>query len=821
MPTQTPRATPSTFAGLFGVSLATLMLQILLTRIFSVTLWYHYAFMAVSIALFGLTVGALWVYLRPASFPAELVQRRLASSALGFAVAIVVCFLAHLYIPFLTGTGSIAPSARGGGWNTSFASTAAYLGLTFTVISIPFVFSGVAVCLALTRFPAQIGRLYGADLAGAALGCVLLLGVLRLTDAPTAVFAVATCAALAAWCFARAETRARSLATASLALALVLGIATAWLTHRVREGSPALRLLFVKGERNAAVLYEKWNSFSYFRVHGRPNVPVPPVGWGLSEVAPKEPIAQLGVAIDAIAGTVMTRFDGDVTPLGYLEYDVTNFVHHLRKDARVLVVGTGGGRDVLSALRFGQREVTGVEINGDLIDAVNGRFGRFTGFLDRDPRVRFVNDEARSFVARSPDRFDVIQISMIDTWAATAAGAFVLTENSLYTVEAWQGFLDKLAPDGVLSVSRWHTAAQPAETHRLAALASRSLRESGVSDPSRHIVLVTNRAPGSERAVAVATLLVSPAPFSQQDLARVRETAQALHFSVLVGPEGASDPVLERITGAADLDAVTAGQPLDISAPNDDRPFFFHMLRLRDALRGDRDPRVANSFNLRAVRVLGALLLIVIGLTAVFLALPLALRGSRLPSSAVPWLVYFAGIGLGFMFVEISQIQRLIVFLGHPTYGLSVLLFSLLLSSGIGSALVPRIESLAGARSAAWRLAILLAALVVFALLTPPLIEALRGEPTPVRIGAAVGILFPLGLSLGAAFPLGMSAASLRHADLVPWFWGVNGATSVCASVVAVAISLSFGISAAFLAGTLCYAASIAAFAVAVRRETT
>jgi hypothetical protein len=189
------------------------------------------------------------------------------------------------------------------------------------------------------------------------------------------------------------------------------------------------------------------------------------------------------------------------------------------------------------------------------------------------------------------------------------------------------------------------------------------------------------------------------------------------------------------------------------------------------------------------------------------------------PRAALPWFAYFGAIGLGFMFVEISQIQRLIVFLGHPIYGLAVLLFSLLLSSGIGSALVPRIESAAGARAAAWRLAALLGALALFGLATPGLCEAFRGETTPVRIAVAAAVLFPLGLFLGAAFPLGMGAASLRHGALTPWFWGINGATSVLASVAAVALALTLGISAAFWTGAACYVLAAAALALALRRE--
>ena len=819
MSTQPIHARPRTFLGLFAITLATLMLQILLTRIFSVTLWYHFAFMAVSIAMFGLTFGAVWVYLRPATYAPERVQERLAQSALGFAVSTVVCFVLHLYVPVLTGTGEISPGIAGAKV-AGFASTVAYLGVTFALVSVPFLFSGVAVCLALTRFPAQVSRLYAADLAGAAAGCALLVVLLRVTDAPAAIVVVAAVAAVAAWLFAAdapASTSVDRLRAVSVATAFLLAVGALGLAARVHQGQPLLRPLWVKGERAAPPLYEKWNSFAYFLVKGNPNQISTPFGWGMSEVARAKRIGQLSVGIDATAGTVMTRFDGDLEPLAYLEQDVTNFAHHLRRDARVLVVGVGGGRDVLSALRFGQREITGVEINGDLLHALNGRFGRFTGHLDRLPQVRFENDEARSFVARSRDQWDVIQVSLIDTWAATAAGAFVLTENALYTVEGWRTFLAKLSPGGFLSFSRWHDPKQPAETYRLTALAAAALREIGIEDPSRHLLIVTNQPPGRDLPSAVVTLLASPTPLTQQDVELANQTASALHFTVLASPEGSSDPMLARLVAGRDLGQVAASYPLDISPPTDDRPFFFHMLRLRDVF-SSAESLAVNDFNLRAVHVLGALLAIVVGLLALCVIGPLAVLGRVPPASALPWLCYFAAIGLGFMFVEISQIQRLVVFLGHPTYGLSVLLFSLLLSSGIGSLSVPSIISPADARRAAWRVPALVAAVVVFGLVTPVVSRAFRGDPTWIRISVAAGLLFPLGLFLGTAFPLGMGAASLRHAEMTPWLWGVNGATSVCASVVAVMISMSFGISAAFWTGALCYLGAAAALAAGLVR---
>jgi hypothetical protein len=804
-----------TYAGLFLVTLATLTYEILLTRIFSVTMWYHYAFMAISVAMFGMTVGALLVYLRPAYFTQERAPHHLALSALLFSISTVVSFLTHLAIPFMT-DGSIVGIYS--------------IGLTYVVISVPFIFSGVCVCLALTKFPRQVSTLYAADLAGAGVGCVLLVLILQITDGPTAVIAVATIAAIGSALFA-AETGGRSTLRSALAAAVILGLLAAGHTVLVHRQSPLLRLMWVKQKYEGRARYEKWNSFSRIRVEGNPDRPEPPFGWGLSGAYRSDrKVRQLRLNMDATASTVLTAFDGDLGALEHLKYDVTNVVHYIRPDAKVLVVGSGGGRDILSALAFNQRSVLGVEMNRDTIDAVNHRYGDFTGHLDRNPKVRFVNDEARSYIARQTDRFDIIQVSLIDTWAATAAGAFVLAENSLYTTEAWQLFLSRLTPRGVLTFSRWYFADRPAEVYRLVSLASASLMSSGVQNPRGHIIVVRylpRRQGGGDQPDGIGTMLVSPSPFSDADVDAVEKLARAMGFEVVLSPRFASDSTFESIAGGKDLARLTSRFPLDISPPTDDRPFFFHMLRLRDIFNRTLASQGIVTFNMKAVSILGILLMVVIGLTIACVIFPLARTTDKaVLKGAAPILSFFAFIGLGFMFIEISQMQRLIIFLGHPTYGLSVVLFALLMSSGLGSYTTQNVGAAAGAeqrhslrRSAIKRLLALLCGLVAFGLLTPYVIHRFQASDTQMRVLLSVGILFPLGLLMGMPFPLGMKLASAASGPVTPWLWGINGATSVCASVLAVAVALSAGITASFWVGFACYAGALCAFALASKRH--
>jgi hypothetical protein len=789
-----------TYVGLFMITLATLMYEILLTRIFSVTMWYHFAFVAISVAMFGMTVGALLVYLFPNFFTQERAKYHITLSSLLFTISIVLSFLTHLSIPFIDETSVVGLYS---------------LALTYVVISIPFIFSGTCICLAITKFPRQVSKLYAADLAGAAFGCILVIQILNITDGPTAVIVVAVLASIGTVFFAADGGRIK-LMRITLITGLLLVFFIVANTFLVSKQLPLLRLIWVKGGFESTPLYEKWNSFSRIRVVGNPNEPEAPFGWGLSSVYPSDQkVRQLHMDIDATAGTVLTAFDGNLKDLEFLKYDVTNIAHYIRRDSKVLAVGPGGGRDILSAFVFEQKSVLAVEINRAIIDAVNQRFGDFTGHLDRNHKVTFVNDEARSYITRLNDTFDIIQVSLIDSWAATTAGAFTLTENSLYTIEAWKVFLDHLNPDGVLTFSRWYFRDSPGEVYRLTSLASASLTQLGIDNPRNHIVVVRHmdREDGSDAPDGIGTILVSKKPFSDTDLDTIKQITNEMQFDLVLSPRFALDSTYATIASGKDLDTFTARFPINISAPTDDSPFFFHMLRLRDIFDRELWDQGVMSFNMKAVYVLGALLITVGGLTILCIIVPLILTTKKVKlRGAMPFLIFFATIGLGFMLVEISQMQRLIIYLGHPTYGLSVVLFALLLSSGIGSYSTQKISNLGMKGSASARLVFLLCAIILFGKLTPYAIHVSQGAMTIHRVLVAIGILFPMGLFMGMAFPLGMKIASKKSASITPWLWGINGATSVCASVLAVVIALSLGISTVFWAGFSCYVVALTAF---------
>src|ERR1700733_11152340 len=458
------------------VAAATLMLQIIETRIISVVSWYHLAFFVISCAMFGLTAGAVFVYLRRDRFRPERLSYDLTVATLAFALTTNLAILVQLTL--VTGA---SPSL------TSLVAWAEFA----LCLAVPFFFAGVVVSLALTRSPYPIGQVYGADLIGAAIGCVGGLAALAaLGFAGSGLGVLPKSTSLGSQLF----RYRRSIGTGCLLLA----IANTLTSHGVRP-------TIIKDHLEAAadLAYDRWNSFS--RITVSQSQTEPPSMFGASPRMPASTIEQRALNIDGGAGTALYRFDGNLKGLGFLRYDVTNLAYAIPNLKTGAVIGVGGGQDVLSQRLFGLTEVKGVEINPILVDILEHTFSNYTAIAALDG-VKFEVDEARSWFAHTTRSFDVIQMSLIDTWAATGAGAFTLTENGLYTVEAWQRLLGRINPDGLFTVSRWYAPGEVNETGRLVSLAGATLLENGAAEPRRHLFLAA--------AGKVATLIVTKSPLS-------------------------------------------------------------------------------------------------------------------------------------------------------------------------------------------------------------------------------------------------------------------------------------------------------------------
>ena len=783
--------------GVFLISFSSLIFQILQTRIMSVIAWYYMAFFAISVAMLGISVGAVWVYLRRESFLPERLPVTLSNFALLAAVTMPASVLFQFCL-ILTPTLSLATLVS---WT-----------LLLFAMALPYVFIGVAVTLSLTRSPFPTGQVYGVDLLGAALGCMAVLVLLNLLDGPSAVFVVGAFSALSALAFASSagseeRQRLKSMPWWRQPAKVVIALLAVVLFNA--QSPIGFDPLMVKGSVESlgkVGAYERWNSYS--RVRAKRIETEPPLLWGASPKLPdgiRVPTVQMN--IDGSAGTSMFHYDGTPESDSFLQYDLVNLAYRLPHLHKSAVIGVGGGRDILSAHFFGVEDITGVELNPIFIDLLTREpyyknFSNITAL----PNLKLHVDDARSWFAATDQRFDLVQMSMIDTWASTGAGAFSLSENGLYTLQGWRAFLKTLNGDGVFTVSRWYSPDHVDETGRMIGLATAALLDAGVQDVRPYIFVAnTNR---------IATLVLSKSPFTPEQLRVLHETVQAGGFSEILSPGHPPDSeLLRRIVDSKDLaglNQVLGSTYLDLTVPTDSRPFFFNQLRMLDLrslaaiLRGGVGTGVVMGNLIVAGVMMMILLISILAVIATILA-PLKSAARECSRSlAVTGSLYFALIGMGFMLAEIALLQYFSIYLGHPIYSLSVCLFSLILASGVGSLASDRLKLNSKGRLLAWG-GIVAAYLGLMQWLLPSLFQSTTNRERLVRIAISLGAILPLGFLLGFAFPTGMRLVTAIDAQPTPWFWGINGATGVLASVLGVMFSISFGINVTMLIAAACY----------------
>jgi hypothetical protein len=770
------------YVGIALIAMSTLMFELLLVRIFSVTLWYHFAFMAISIAMLGMGAGGIYVYLFAPARSTTDTLRRLSVWALVFSATIFIALCVQLQTRFVP----------------SFSlKSFLLLGQIYMVIGVPFFFGGLCISLILTQFSKQVSKLYFADLVGAGIGCFMVIPALSLLSGPSAIILSAILAGAAAYIFASAaEWRALKRVSAGLTAAFVVLLI-------VNSATNVLRIEFVKSGEEHNVVLERWNPFSRVVLAEWPEGE-PFRGWGANlSYSGYQPRIKM-ISIDAHAATPVYEFNGDFNSVEALAFDSTAVAYYLKRGAdRALVIGPGGGRDILTALLFGIRKVDGVEINPSVVEIVKKDLADYSGQLYHRDDVNVVVDEGRSYIARSKDSYDVIQASLVDSWAATAAGAFVLTENNLYTVEAFEQYYDHLSDEGILTMSRFFFDVGGGQTLRLVALGYEAWKAKGAANPANHIVVVRNRNMG--------TVLFKKSHFSNAELDALEDLCKEMGYRIVAGPRGTRSAVLEGLFESGGSKTFYENLPFDLEPPFDDKPFFFHMLRLRDFLRAKEKP-AGYAFNDNAIFVLGSLMIIVSILCLLFIVGPLwTFRRDALRRVRGKWaiLLYFSCLGVGFMMIEVPLMQKLLLFLGHPIYALAITLFGLLIFSGIGSYLTGFMNDDIRNRRLTVILALLAAMLILYILALPVVIHRLISIPTLAKIPLVVFGLIPLGLLMGMPFPMGIKLVDRRAGAIIPWVWGINGATSVFASVFAIVVALNWGFSAAMAVGVSCYALAL------------
>jgi hypothetical protein len=778
------------YLGLFLVCFSGCALEVTLVRLLSVTTWYHLAFFGISTAMLGMTAGATRVYLRPREFDNERLTVSVSRSCIYFALSIPVTLLVLCLVPL----------------DVHYQSIMFFLSLlTITAAcALPFFFAGTVISGVLTKQNLPIGKLYASDLIGASLGCLFVLGGMEVFDAPSLILLCSCPAALAAMCFSWKEPSTyRRMGFRLFLLFLLIGVANSFTSGGIRP-------LVIKGtfvEPSSVYYLEKWNSLSRIAVYEKRYAL--PQYWGPSPLAPKELIEQHRMNIDGDAATNVSRFNSS-QDIDYLRYDVTNIAYSLGRKGDACIIGVGGGRDVQSACLFEHHHVTGIEINPIFVDLLKKEFRTFAGLADH-PHVTLVTAEARSYLSQRPEKYSIIQMSLIDTWAATGAGAFSLSENSLYTVQAWKLFIDRLQDNGVFTVSRWYNSKNIGETGRVLSLAVASLLQSGIKDPSEHLALIT--------AKTISTLLISRQPLANDDVRKLVKTTKHLRFKTICVPgQLPEDSMLRAIVSARtpdELSAAIESSTLNYSPPTDENPYFFNLLRLSNIRAFSKGSGVIQG-NLYATLTLLGLLLTLFLITICAIVLPLTLRKRFAIDTTVPsrmfWFgaLYFSLIGCGFMLTEISLIQRLTVLLSHPLYALGILLFTLIASTGIGSLLSDGLPLVR--RPWLYLYPILTAGcLIGLNFLLNHLLATMINASISLRIVASVVVIFPMGLLMGLFFPTGMRLVNYVSSSETPWYWALNGIFGVLSSAIAVLISIYVGISTNFFIAAICYTAILIA----------
>ena len=777
------------FWAVFLVSASVLLMQIALTRVFSFTLWYHFAYVTISVALLGYGASGTMLSVFP-GLAGRDPARRLSLYATLCGLSVIVAYLAFAKLPFYP--FQLREQA---------ATQVPLMFVYYAAITTPFFFAGLCMSVALSTFSRQVSRVYFFDLAGAGMGCLLVVFVMAVVSPPGAVVVAAVALSAAGVLFAAPRgSRAVVVPAAGTLVVAALGV-VAFVSLTIMPSPEKFLYAFLNTPGAAADVGQHWSaifrtdnlSFADEELSRTKSY----ASWGISpkwkeHAATRAPKFRM-ITHDGDAGAVVYNFDGDLDKLEMFDHHVLKTPYLLLDQPNVLVIGVGGGTDIVNAIKNRARHVTGVELDYHTVELVRTTYAEFTGRMYERPDVTMIVGEGRSTVRHSDTKYDLIQMSGVDTLAALSTGAYVLAENYLYTVDALGDFLDHLAPKGLLSVvaADYSPAVGfPRHSMRQLSLAIAALERRGVTDVDQHVAILA----GMEGAPQVA-MLVRNEPFAPEEVARLQQFARDMGFQPWALPGVRLNTTHSAYVRASskEREYLLAGYPLILTPTTDDNPFFFNFYRWRHLLDNLDEVDVGHTLATGQI-VLSLILLFSVLLSAGLILAPLAVfKRKGLPTQGRWGLIaFFAGIGLGFIFIEISFVQKFVLFLGYPTYSLTVVLFSLLTSSGIGSYLTGR-TTIAPERRLLPLFGALAAISALYLVLLPVLFEAFLGSTLVVRVLIAAAALVPLGLAMGMFFPTGIQIVRRSNESFVPWAWGINGCASVVGTVLAVVLAMGFG----------------------------
>ncbi len=776
--------------------------EVLLTRLFGIVLWHHFAYMIISAAMLGYGAsGTALTLLKEKITPHFGAVYVMAATAL--AVLMPSVFLLAQQVPF-------NPLELLWDKTQPVKLLAVYL-----LMMLPFFCGGLGVGLVFAHFGKQASRIYACDILGAGSGSLGVIVVLFLMP-PHRVLTALTALALLAAAIAVVELKVRPkwLMELFLGLAVLAAVALPGMPVHPSAYKDLSQAMNIAGAR---VVEERFSPLGQITVVENTRVPLRDAP-GMSLNATMEPPPQLGVFVDGNGPSALTKFDGNLAPLAYLGQLTSALPYHVlasheSKRPRVLVLGAGAGSDVLQALYHGSVAVDAVELDRNVTDLVSQRFRDYAGNLYKQPGVHAYAAEARGFVNTSDKRYDLIQVALLDSFGTASAGLYGLSENYLYTVEALQTYLGRLTPGGMLAVTRWLTL-PPRDALKLFATAVSALEQSGVTNPAARLVMI--------RGWKTVTLLVKNSDFTAREIAAIKEFCRTRSFDTAYYPGMRADEANRYnllaqpyfFEGAVALLGPQRQDFIDqykfyIEPATDDRPHFFRFFKWNAA---------AEIFALReqggmplldwSYPLLVATLVQAFAASVLLILAPLALSRCRRTLPGAPVALYFLAIGFAFMFMEIAFIQKFVLFLAHPLYAVAVVLCAFLMFAAVGS-------WLAGRWQAANKVTLAVMAMGVLALLyltlLPGLFQALIHLPDAAKIIISVVLIAPLATCMGVPFPTGMMRLADTNEAAIPWAWAINGFASVVGAVLATLLAIHLGFAVVILLAVLIYGVACAA----------
>ena len=780
--------------------------EITLVRLFSIAQWHHFAHMIISLALLGFGASGTAIsltqrWLMGNQWKSDEIERRFHNAyticGLLYSISVVGCFVLHQYVPF-------NPLMLV--WQPSQVLS---IFVLYLILSLPFFFGAACIGLALLRFAGNVNRLYFFDLFGSgigALGIIVTMYLIPPAQNLTLISAVGFCTVLIAnWESWKTRKWRRIVPISGLAAAFIGYLLFNPVSIKI---SPYKGLSSTLNFPDAQVLNERHSPLGVLHVVRSELIRAVP-GLSLNARQPVQP--QLGIFTDADGMTAITDFRGDLSKLGYLGDTTSALAYHLIEPPRVLVLGAGGGGDVLNALYHGAVSVDAVELNPQVLELVAKEHKDFAGHIyapDSPYPVQVHVAEARGFVRAATKQYDLIQIALLDSVSASAAGTHALSESYLYTVEAFTDLYQHLTPGGIISITRW-LKTPPRDMIRLFGTAVVALEQSDGAVPAQQLTMI--------RGWRTGTLLIKKGTFNAADQAAVQNFCRERSFDLAYYPQmpeveanrynQLTEPIFFRAAQAIlsdDREQFYEGYPFNIRPTTDNRPYFFQFLRFDSLVQMVRTVgRSAIPFIEWGYLLLIATLIQAVLAGVVLILIPLFFL-RREDTSAIThnsrftnWqvFVYFLSLGAGFMFIEMSFIQKFLLLLANPTYAVAVVLCAFLLFAGLGSLFSLKLRAIKKLRQPPIAVAIGMLSVIalVYLQLLPPIFHRFLASSDVLKIAVSIGLIAPLAFFMGMPFPLGIDRLQRHHPHLIAWAWGINGYASVVSAILATCLAIAFG----------------------------